>query len=284
MRSRAAGATLHSWSHPSSARSIRPARASRGSCRRRARSSRRPRTRRRRPAEGPPPAEAGRPGANRGVPQTESLRRSWPIKVRTSWSRTASTLRIDPLAVAAELALSRSVHHRSFSAGASTAFARLRSVSTVSSARVAQDDERACHDRRFGRRPLGERLREHWRVPEHVKGGLKRPEKADGRAPSTPPPVPSGYENCRFAALSRMARPGLEPGTPRFSVVEQNLSNRGGSLQIRTFSSYLDLGPVVAICVLSLSIWALDVASVPNQIAPSRHEPWRGRAENDTGE
>ena len=26
----------------------------------------------------------------------------------------------------------------------------------------------------------------------------------------------------------RMARPGLEPGTPRFSVVEQNLSNNGG--------------------------------------------------------
>ena len=48
------------------------------------------------------------------------------------------------------------------------------------------------------------------------------------------------------------------------------------SLQIPTFSSYLDLGPVVAICVLSLSIWALDVASVPNQSAPSRYEPWRG--------
>jgi hypothetical protein len=25
-----------------------------------------------------------------------------------------------------------------------------------------------------------------------------------------------------------MARPGLEPGTPRFSVVDQNLSNSGG--------------------------------------------------------
>ena len=54
------------------------------------------------------------------------------------------------------------------------------------------------------------------------------------------------------------------------------------SLQIPMFSSYLDLDPVVAICVLSLSIWALDGASVPNQIAPSRYEPWRGRAENGT--
>jgi hypothetical protein len=48
------------------------------------------------------------------------------------------------------------------------------------------------------------------------------------------------------------------------------------------FSSRVDLDPVLAICVLSLSIWALDMASVPNQVAPSRYEPWRGRAENDT--
>jgi hypothetical protein len=45
------------------------------------------------------------------------------------------------------------------------------------------------------------------------------------------------------------------------------------------FSSRVDLDPVLAICVLSLSIWALDVASVPNQIAPPRYELWRGRAE-----
>jgi hypothetical protein len=46
------------------------------------------------------------------------------------------------------------------------------------------------------------------------------------------------------------------------------------SLQIPMFSSRVDLDPVLAICVLSLSIWALDVASVPNQVAPSRYEPW----------
>jgi hypothetical protein len=34
------------------------------------------------------------------------------------------------------------------------------------------------------------------------------------------------------------------------------------------FSSRVDLDPVLAICVLSLSIWALDLASVPNQVAP----------------
>jgi len=30
-----------------------------------------------------------------------------------------------------------------------------------------------------------------------------------------------------------MARPGLEPGTPRFSVVDRNLSDKGGILAIQ---------------------------------------------------
>jgi hypothetical protein len=119
------------------------------------------------------------------------------------------------------------------------------------------------------------------RRPRAISGGpspFRLPFESDSARRSQLPEKGKSRWNAGF----RMARPGLEPGTPRFSVVGENLSNRAESLQIPTFSSYLDLGPVVAICVLSLSIWVLDVASVPNQIAPSRYEPWRGRAENDT--
>src|SRR5687767_13005432 len=79
-----------------------------------------------------------------------------------------------------------------------------------------------------------------------------------------------------------MARPGLEPGTPRFSVVEQDLSNSG---RIPANTDVLELPrsrPGCRNLRSSLLIWALDEASVPNQIAPSRYEPWRGRAQNDT--
>jgi hypothetical protein len=43
----------------------------------------------------------------------------------------------------------------------------------------------------------------------------------------------STTKNRLLAGGLLMARPGLEPGTPRFSVVGQNLSNSGGTLQIR---------------------------------------------------
>jgi hypothetical protein len=56
---------------------------------------------------------------------------------------------------------------------------------------------------------------------------LKRPEKADGTVWAD---VASGEAPCRnggFAGLSWMARPGLEPGTPRFSDRCSEHSNSG---------------------------------------------------------
>src|SRR3954470_22348634 len=48
------------------------------------------------------------------------------------------------------------------------------------------------------------------------------------RPPERPPARRSrAKKQVANAGLSPMARPGLEPGTPRFSVVEPNLSNSG---------------------------------------------------------
>jgi hypothetical protein len=50
-----------------------------------------------------------------------------------------------------------------------------------------------------------------------------------------------------------MARPGLEPGTPRFSVVVQNLSNSGG----------IPANPLV----LAVDRWMLDVRKLRSFVA-----------------
>src|SRR4051812_39483745 len=52
-------------------------------------------------------------------------------------------------------------------------------------------------------------------------------------------------------------------GTPRFSVVEQNLSNRAKSLQFWGFSRVI-CAPYVADCVLFAPIWAPRGVLVPN--------------------
>ena len=52
-----------------------------------------------------------------------------------------------------------------------------------------------------------------------ARGRLKRQEKADEPVERHPAPIDCYSRNRRFAGSLRMARPGLEPGTPRFSVV-----------------------------------------------------------------
>jgi hypothetical protein len=65
---------------------------------------------------------------------------------------------------------------------------------------------------------------------------LKRPEKADElQFRLAGPHWPYG-EDLRFAGLPAMARPGLEPGTPRFSVVGRKRSNCHGMPGIPRFS------------------------------------------------
>jgi hypothetical protein len=68
-----------------------------------------------------------------------------------------------------------------------------------------------------------------------MSGAKQRLDRADwvtigSRAPeielSAPPkPTKKRRRQRRFAGTSEVARPGLEPGTPRFSVVRPNLSN-----------------------------------------------------------
>jgi hypothetical protein len=48
---------------------------------------------------------------------------------------------------------------------------------------------------------------------------------AHALAKSTTPGAGAGDRAVEITGGSQMARPGLEPGTPRFSVVDQNLSN-----------------------------------------------------------
>ena len=52
-----------------------------------------------------------------------------------------------------------------------------------------------------------------------ARGALKRPEKAHGSVWADLASGDATVQTAGFAGLSWMARPGLEPGTPRFSVV-----------------------------------------------------------------
>src|SRR5919109_982558 len=49
-----------------------------------------------------------------------------------------------------------------------------------------------------------------------------------GRVAEAPPAGRRAVLGSADAGLSRVARPGLEPGTPRFSVMDRNLSNSRG--------------------------------------------------------
>ena len=60
-----------------------------------------------------------------------------------------------------------------------------------------------------------------------------------------------------------MARPGLEPGTARFSVVGTNLSNCVGIPANPYVAGCVELDPIRADWARLLSIWALEVTSCP---------------------
>jgi hypothetical protein len=64
--------------------------------------------------------------------------------------------------------------------------------------------------------------------------------------------------------------------------VGQNLSNSGGTLQIRQSAGRWRSRWIAANCGLSLPIWALRRGSVPNEIAPSRYTPRRAERRNDS--
>jgi hypothetical protein len=64
-----------------------------------------------------------------------------------------------------------------------------------------------------------------------------------------------------------MARPGLEPGTPRFSVVDRNLSNSGVIPAVQWFLRVAGSEAIIAICVRLPPIWALKLVPVPNRLA-----------------
>jgi hypothetical protein len=87
----------------------------------------------------------------------------------------------------------------------------------------------------------------------------------------------------RWNAGLRMARPGLEPGTPRFSVVSLNLSTAAKSPQFRRFTRSDGNGWKFADCVLFSPIWALGCVSVPNGRAAGPIAPARARTGSSGG-
>jgi hypothetical protein len=80
---------------------------------------------------------------------------------------------------------------------------------------------------------------------------------------------------CASPASSPPWLVGLEPGTPRFSVVTQNLSNSDEVPANTTFSAGRRQRWIAANCGLFSPIRALRRPSVPNQIARPQCMPWR---------
>jgi hypothetical protein len=79
---------------------------------------------------------------------------------------------------------------------------------------------------------------------------VKRPEKADGGAFSVGLLQGARGQNTQFPGLLPMARPGLEPGTPRFSVVRSGPSEAAKSLEDRRFARMRRRRRTPAICIL----------------------------------
>jgi hypothetical protein len=74
-------------------------------------------------------------------------------------------------------------------------------------------------------------------------------------------------QRCGLSAL-RVARPGLEPGTPRFSVPGQNPSNRAEIPAWKLVStSVLAGGEKSQFADSDAGVWALRSATVPKRIA-----------------
>ena len=86
---------------------------------------------------------------------------------------------------------------------------------------------------------------------------------------------------CGISALG-MARPGLEPGTPRFSVLTPNLSNQGKSPAIKR----LLVGSVKEAEVSYLRTFALQLGTqiglVPNRRRWPRRRPVNARPVSDS--
>src|SRR5215210_5804072 len=74
-----------------------------------------------------------------------------------------------------------------------------------------------------------------------------------------------------------MARPGLEPGTPRFSVVRSGLAGGAQALQTKRFSA--DLGPKQkpAIYELLHAVQEMEAFHLPCSLTPCQHDVGVGR-------
>ena len=77
-------------------------------------------------------------------------------------------------------------------------------------------------------------------------------------------------ENPAVMRDSAVARPGLEPGTPRFSVVGPNLSNLRESLERQGFRAFGGYTGMFANCVRSPRDWAPTRAECPIATAAMR--------------
>ena len=77
--------------------------------------------------------------------------------------------------------------------------------------------------------------------------------------------TPEPTRSCVHQALRDMARPGLEPGTPRFSVLRPNVSNWARSPAIKRLLVGASRKQKLAICELLRCSWVPRSVLVPNR-------------------
>ena len=113
------------------------------------------------------------------------------------------------------------------------------------------------------RAPLRRRDRPHWATDWATRPGSAGSDPLD----RPPPRTTKGHD---LQALSGMARPGLEPGTPRFSGRELRCSNcKEIPADELVWSGCRTRGMDVD-CVRLCAVWASDARSGPNRREPSR--------------